>query len=232
MQTFLKISFYKTLRRRVAEHSNFLAKKYACFGKRLFLKTVPAFTLVELMVVLGIFAVITSVVVYRYRDFNNNIILTNTAYEIGLLVRQAQVYGLSVRGSGASDAFNQGYGVFINKSDNSFVLCADTDGTILGSEKNGDRICNINSGADTKIDSLQMPAQYTIAGLQTKKSGFDEEDVENLSIVFVRPNPNAYIVGGGQNLSANYIEARIIVASPSGNQKTVVITHTGQISVE
>lgn len=184
-----------------------------------------AFTLVELMVVLGIFAVLTSVVVYKYRDFNNSIILTNVAYEVGLLVRQAQVYGLSVKGSGAGN-FDNGYGVYVIRGTTRAPI---TPGLLKLFADDGDKMYKPN---DTTIDTLLLPTGYSISGLNTFNSQGNFSGKKNASIVFVRPNPKAYIVGDGQSLSDNVPEIHIDIKSPSGATKTIIVWHTGQISVK
>ncbi len=55
------------------------------------------FSLIELIVVTGIFTVITAVVLANNAQFNNSVLLGNAAYDIALSVRQAQVYGLSTQ---------------------------------------------------------------------------------------------------------------------------------------
>ncbi len=79
------------------------------------------FTLVELMVVVAIFGVLTTVVLYKNSDFNNSFLLTDVAYDVALTIRQAQVYGLNVKNSGkidigrGLDGFNNGYGVYFER---------------------------------------------------------------------------------------------------------------------
>jgi prepilin-type N-terminal cleavage/methylation domain-containing protein len=75
--------------------------------------TKKGFTLLELLFVIGIFSILTSITIYNYGDFNNNIIMSNMAYEVALEIRQAQVYGLSVRGvsTAAGQLFDTRYGV-------------------------------------------------------------------------------------------------------------------------
>src|SRR3989344_5480115 len=68
------------------------------------------FTLVELMVVTGIFVVITSLILANNTRFGGAVLLENLAYDIALSVRRAQVYGIAVRRFGEDD-FSAGYGV-------------------------------------------------------------------------------------------------------------------------
>lgn len=93
------------------------------------------FTLLELMFVIAIFSLLTATVIFNYGNFNNNIIMSNLAYEVALEIRQAQVYGLGVRGAATSldpldirSQFNTRYGVFfdVGTSDTHFMLFSDS----------------------------------------------------------------------------------------------------------
>ena len=98
--------------------------------------TQRGFTLVETMVALGIFVIVTAIVFVGNSRFNNTIFLTNLAYDLALTVSRAQSYGINVRPfDGATKPFEVGYGVHFKRgpatidpkeSDNfSFVLFAD-----------------------------------------------------------------------------------------------------------
>lgn len=54
-------------------------------------------TLIELIVVIGIFAVVSSVLMFNYSDFNSNISIRNLAQEVALSIRKAQTYATSVQ---------------------------------------------------------------------------------------------------------------------------------------
>src|SRR3989344_4098283 len=87
------------------------------------------FTAVELMVTVGIFAVISAVVLARFPEFNRNISLRRTVQEVALAIRESQVFALGVRrfGSGESALF-PGYGThFELVSPTSFSAFADID---------------------------------------------------------------------------------------------------------
>ena len=99
--------------------------------------TQRGFTLVETMVALGIFVIVTAIVFVGNSRFNNTIFLTNLAYDLALTVSRAQSYGINVRPfDSATKPFEVGYGVHFKKnsiatndpkeSDNfSFILFAD-----------------------------------------------------------------------------------------------------------
>lgn len=106
------------------------------------------FTMVEMLVVLAIFGILTAVIIFNHGSFNSNIVLTNMAYEVALEIRQAQVYSLGVR-SGSIDGesnredFDINFGVWFNLEDiqprDKFMFYADVDDA-------GDRIAKCQNG--------------------------------------------------------------------------------------
>lgn len=183
------------------------------------------FTLVELLVSLGIFTVITTVAVVNNNNFNSSILLTNLAYEVGLSVRQAQFYGIAVRRSSTA-SFDAGYGIHFDLTDpRTYYLFEDR--TI-------DHICDATECASVNlVESFKLQKGNFISkicvsgssGLEcTSPSGFQKVDIS-----FVRPNPDAYITRN--SVSGNYTTAEICVASPSGTKRRVIVESTGQIAV-
>ncbi len=59
------------------------------------------FTLIELVISIAIFVIMTALVVAKYGNFNQGALLTDTAYDIALVLHTAQSYGLSVKNAGA-----------------------------------------------------------------------------------------------------------------------------------
>ena len=75
------------------------------------------FTLIELLVSVAIFTFLTGLILVNHGRFTSAILLENLAYDVGLSIREAQIFGLSVKefepGSGQ---FQQGYGVHFDAS--------------------------------------------------------------------------------------------------------------------
>lgn len=101
------------------------------------------FTLIELMVTLAIFVMMTTVVLGNYPKFNNKIALEMLAQNMALSIREAQVYGISVRATNVnSSKLSPSYGMhFIGPTYTSF---AQTSGQnkrqyVLFSDGNGNK---------------------------------------------------------------------------------------------
>jgi len=188
--------------------------------KRL-LKKNKGFTLVELMVTIGIFVLMTGLLLAKYTNFNQGIILTNLAYDVALSIRSAQSYGLNVKSAPTesinfSDEFKSAYGVNFTKDTSSFYSFVDKD-------RNGEL-----HGADTIISTTNIKRGSKVSDLCVSNSESNCDTVTSLDISFERPNPVAKIYSGGDK----YNYAKITLSSSDGSKKTVIIRSTGQIAVE
>jgi prepilin-type N-terminal cleavage/methylation domain-containing protein len=228
--------------------------------KKLQQKTNQGFTLIEMVVVLGIFAILTSVTIYNYGDFNDNIILTNLSYEVALEIRQAQVYSLGVRSSalpgssldeGRSD-FDTRFGTYLNlqkpDGDKNIVFFTDLGG--LGDSGSSNGMCDYGNDA-CAVNSCVADADNECREIATLSHSVYIEDIcvnsgelidgdtfeclegssvadesNGTSFTFERPNPDLLINGLSNK------NAAIILATPRGQKRAVIINNTGQISVE
>jgi len=172
------------------------------------------FTIVELIVTTSILIIVTTLIFAKYPTFRENISLKKTAQEIALAVRQAQTYGLGVRGfqTGTGIVF-PGYGVHFDvASPDSFILFA--DGV---------------SGNNT-VESFKVQTGERLSSLcaNIKTSPPGTCGFNTMDIIFSRPNPLVILRSGASSFS----DAEIKIISPRGQIKTIVILSTGQISVE
>lgn len=196
------------------------------------------FTIIELIISVAIFVVMTTIVVAKYGNFNTSTLLTDTAYDSALVLRLAQTYGLSVRNSGTSGTnFAVPYGVDFNlgssycggasSAPGTFVLFADSNPTTP------DGVCGVS---DTAITPYALTRGATITGLcagsdvtNCRTSG---QAMDRLSISFVRPNPEAVICGTRLSSTVcTYAYAEVTLSSTNGGSRIIVIRQNGQISV-
>lgn len=54
-------------------------------------------TLVEMLVVIAIFGIVASILLFNYKDFNTNVSVRNLSQDVGLTIRKAQLYATSIR---------------------------------------------------------------------------------------------------------------------------------------
>ena len=115
---------------------------------------IRGFTLIELMVVLAIVVLISLVILVSTSRFNSAILLRSLAYQVGLSVREAQLYGVAVHKGpnqdcafiGGTSNFCVSYGVhFVYPMPSpplpSYVIFADSN----------------NNGVDDDVDSINTP---------------------------------------------------------------------------
>ena len=182
------------------------------------------FSLVELIVVVAIFGVITVIVLVGHASFRSSIILGNLAYDVALSVRQAQSFGLGVRGFGTgTEQFNVAYGIhFDSGSNNSYILFVDQN-------RNGQY-----DGVSELIQLFTLARGYTIGnfcgGFSTGGEKCGPLNLNFLDIVFDRPEPDALFLSSAT--TDIYNSARISVHAPQGGERNIIIGVTGQISVK
>jgi hypothetical protein len=174
--------------------------------------------------VVGILAVISSILLANHNKFGGKVLLRNLAYDIALSVRQAQVYGISAR-SFLGAGFAAGHGLYFDLSEgnNFFFRFTDTNSDGLYTPGGSEWVETYNIGNRYLIDRICVP------------DGGSGEDcsVNTLNILFQRPEPdaiiNATVAGGGYE---QYDRARIVLISPQEDMLSVLVETTGQISVQ
>lgn len=215
------------------------------------LRTVPAtrgFSVVELLVALGILLIITTIVVTGQSNFNRSLIVTDTAYTVAFSLRQAQSLGLSSRKFGTTQ--NAGYGVhFISGTPTSYTLFADVEPAAPGNSQGG--ACSghgATTGLDAKpgnciYDSVNEKVTLYSLGKGFYISSFCGADsggtqrcsgsyLDSLNISFLRPNTQANIVGVRSGTIIPLTSATITISSPDGTQtRCIKVTKVGQVAV-
>lgn len=206
-------------------------------------------TLIEMLVVVGIFSVISSVILFNYSDFSTTVSLKNLTQDIALTLRKAQTYATSVQSlpNGSSTTEFPSYGMSFSPDTSAggaflpyskrFVLFAD----IIPADKkySSTGSCGSPSSGNECVESI------TITGSDKIKEVCVENGVEDLcssgsavlDITFQRPSPDAiicYRAGGYADNCAFGIPsyAKIKVQSAKGVNRTILIWNTGQISTQ
>lgn len=179
------------------------------------------FTLVELVVTISIFVIISTLVFANYPKFRSQLSLKKTSQEIALAVREAQVYSLSVR------EYNEtfpGYGVHFDASKpDTVLLFADTNNN------------NSYDEGDGTVKEYKIRISETISNLcgDQEKSPPGSCDLLQLDAVYLRPNPLITLKGkdNGGTLP-DFSDAEILISSSGGDSKKIIIWVSGQITIE
>ena len=180
------------------------------------------FTLIELVVTVTIFAFMTALLLAKYGKFNQDVLLTNLAYDVALTIRNAQTFGLNVRVDPQTlTAFDRAYGVHFLPG-NSFTFFADANGN-----------STYDAGEEIGSPYIIRRTNLTIS----KVCGFsgatcNTTDQTMLDVLFRRPDPNAIIRATTNGTSYTvYSAANITLTSSDGYTRVILIRSTGQIAV-
>ncbi len=218
------------------------AKNLKFFLTRKRVRPLTGFTLIELLVVSLIIILITGTVLFRQEGFSSSTVLRSLAYSVALSVRQAQVYGVSVRESAVgSNVFAPGYGVYFGDSaltDNThYLIFADANGN--GQYAVGEELPRFTVGNGRGTD-------YQISTICAHRTSGDECFTYDpsgaafggwLSVYFRRPNPDAcFATSASPNVCAAgatpvYDYAYVQIKTVAGDLRTIKVSNTGQIAV-
>ena len=210
--------------------------------------TQKGFSLIELIVVIAIFLTISSVVVVSQRRFGGNLLITNLAYDVALTMRQAQVYGISVRkvksvvDPEGIKQFDRSYGIHLIGTKGYYILFADADDNKkYNTASNSDTGC-ISSPTDGslpecvsffKIEQGNFIKQF--CGGTDCYGSLTNGKISRLEILFHRPDPEPTVKGYdnlGGLVGGDYGSASVMVSSPQGVTKSICISAAGQMSIK
>lgn len=182
------------------------------------------FTLIELVVVTGIIALISGLILANYNGFGGSVLLQNLAYDIALSLRQSQEHGISV--SSYQGNFGAPYGMHFQTGgagSSIYVLFADVNGN--GLYDTGELVQSTTVGQGYQITNLCAPIDSTNCA-------------STLDITFKRPEPDACIGLSGVSpvesgvCTGGIASASIEVTSPQGQHRDIFIWVNGEISVQ
>ncbi len=197
------------------------------------------FSLVELLVTIGIVSVILTVVVMNQSKYVDSLALGNLADELSLSIAQAQAYGIAVKElTPGSENFSISYGVtasIISSGDDSaYLFFADRNGN---GSYDGTWACAIGGSSECLEKKAFSRGDYTYEVCAVRTTGADQcSNIGRVDITFVRPETAARLVfynsAGNLYTPPNLKGARITLKNPVGNSRSVIVYQSGQISVQ
>ena len=189
------------------------------------------FTYVELIVVLSIFAIMSSIVIFNYGTFQAKVDVNNYANDIALKIVQAQKDALSGRSVSIGSTFqhNPSYGVHFDLTNNkSFSYFADLDGSKYfdGSTCPGsigqECLSQMNITKGNSISEIKYTSAFSLNG------NYASADINNVDITFTRPSSAAVFYSAGI-LNASVVQ--ITVNSPQGPSACIQVYSSGRIQI-
>lgn len=204
-------------------------------------------TLIELMVVISIFLVITSTALFNYGGFNSTVSLQNLTDDIALSIRKAQGFAIGARAVGDT-GFNNSYGVHFSVNPNSSNLDSSIRSFLMFSVPIpgkkyivGTGSCDGKSSSNMCMEFFNIMTADKILKITVIKNSTPTILSLNayVDIVFTRPDPRAYIcyrTSSNANCE-NYSNVDIIISNgdtdPTKEKcKMISVQNTGQISIQ
>lgn len=182
------------------------------------------FTLIELIVVIAIFTVITSVVLAKYNTYNSSAPFANASEDIVLSLRQAQVYGVGVKrsaGGCVGGNFECPYGVYFSNSS------TERSDLIIFADANGNRVYDL--GEEVERISWKNTIQLGTICLDSICT------FTKSNITFRRPDPSAFINDSISTVETSSVYDLATIAlnnTVTGATSVVTISKAGQISID
>lgn len=211
---------------------------------------IRGFTLVEMLVVLSIIAVVTTIALFGQTTFNRSVLLTDAAYTVALSLREMQTLGISSRKWGTVQ--NAGYGGRFVPHTASYVLFADVGGgspatncpagqaLAAGHPEKKPGNCVYNIGTDGIVNTYSFGRGFTVSRVcgtalsnGTYICSTDASPVSALDVVFVRSDTTDTIMTAQQGgTSVQLSKAEIYVRDGEGvSTRAICVSRVGQISV-
>lgn len=202
-------------------------------------------TFIELIVVISIFALISSIVIFNFSDFSTNLSIQNISHDIALRIVQAQREAISGKYNplvGNSAGYTPTYGVYFASNESTasdihvgkeFIYFIDLPTHYNGIYDDIQTIASASGCVDAPgetecLDRTQITTGDTISEICVDTPCVAVTDV---TILFKRPFPDAIIHTSNDPLT-NHQKAQIKVRSAKGVEKTILITSLGQVSVK
>jgi type II secretory pathway pseudopilin PulG len=193
------------------------------------------FTLIELIVSIGIMILISTMIFFNFPRFRQKTAATNAARDISLMLRDAQARATATSLSGGPLANN--YGVYIDKTaanNKKYILFTDSNLNNKydppGSGCSGECIKSFTLTGGAYIKDYQLPANpMTNCSLSGASS--------IMVVVYRRPDPSTDVLdnsgaGATKGACSEYGPYIIILSSQDGSQtRKINIWRIGQVSI-
>lgn len=187
---------------------------------------------VELIVVLSIFSVMTSVVLFNYGEFQSKVDIKNLASDIALKVVEAQKLSLSGKFPPPThtplnpDMWKPSYGLFFDVS----TAIAKTS-FIYFTDLNNDGFFEDSNCFGECLEKFDIKKGDSIKSLDVFYQDGSTASLNFLTISFKRPDSSA-IIKSSPPLNPGISYAQITIASPQGTDAKIKIYTSGRIQID
>jgi len=200
-------------------------------------------SIVEVIVVVAIFAVVASTLFFNFSDFNTNVSVRNLSQEVALMVRKSQIYATGVQNLDGATVMSDVYPAYgisfsaknpssaFTASSKQFVLFADTaSGSTTNRRYDNAGSCGTPTTTNECVEAFGITGSDTISSLCTEDGC---SSTNTVNVIFRRPSPDAVIcidTGGSCTSPKSFL--KVVIRSIRGQERSVTIWNTGQISTQ
>ena len=201
-----------------------------------FIRDQRGLTFFELIVVVVIIGIISSVTIFNYQGYRDSVELSNDAHKIVMAVREVRVRALAVRESTVGSfgsRFQVGYGLYFSSepgNEFSYIYYVDLDDDYLYEDTS---TVDCSGGECMKLGFLSKRNKVVdicklIDGGMVE---FCHPNINSLNLTFKRPNTDAVLTFDHPAGGLDYYGAVVKLESPQGREISVIIKETGISSV-
>ena len=182
--------------------------------------------MVEMLVVIAIFGIVTTILLFNLPTFRNQTSLDLVAQEAAITIRGAQVFGGGGRvGLEARDEAPT-YGIYLDSTQAQFDLFRDLDGD--GYDNPGGEIC-----AGECVERYALAGGFAINPVKCLTGNTVDDQCDPLNILFTRPALEPKFLPAGSTQFEPYDRVEIEIKSLRDERiKTVNVWANGQIATD
>ncbi len=174
---------------------------------------------------MSIFGIMASISLFNFSGFSSNISLSNLTHDVALVLREAQlggISGLSIDSNNIESPIRRGVYFEYDTSTGEF-----SDQIVIFDDFiTGNNNTNKYNAPDEEFDTITVQSSDTISAIKYSDPVIDCND--QFRILFQRPDPNPIVFCGSDSAST----AEIFLTSSDGlKTRSISIYPTGQINV-
>ncbi len=195
--------------------------------RKLKIKNNKGMSYVELIVVLSIFAVLSSVVIFNYGDFQARVDIKNLASDIALKIVEAQkssINGVLPTTGAPFPDWKPAYGVYFDITtllkQKQFIYFADLDNSNTYISGSGETLDTINITKNNYISNIDK--------CSTNPCVSGSNSINSLFVIFKRPDSSA-IFSDATITGSQYVQ--ITINSPKNAKAYIKIYPSGRVQV-
>ncbi len=182
-------------------------------------------TFIELVVVLSIFAIVSSVTLYDYGRFQAKVDIKNLANDIALKAVEAQKSAMS--GSlpiqAASINWKPSYGLYFNRT-------LDAKSFIYFTDLNNDKLYTDLGCTGECMEKINITKGNSISELKVFYQDSTTATPNNLVLTFTRPN-SGVVVGTDAVILGDVSYVQITIISPQLTTATIKLYSSGRVQI-